>query len=165
MTPDKLAKIKALAEDPRGDPATREIARRAYARYAKEESFTCPSCGAVSHNHNDIRERYCGACHQFKDVPPWTPHNEQHPGLKTGAEYDKFRFMELGSWRKSVNGNPWIITKHKGVGYRFVLFKYKKSPTWGWMRVNTISEHTEWSGRFATIAEAHTDAWKALQMI
>lgn len=24
--------------------------------------FTCPRCGRVSHNPNDIRERYCGAC-------------------------------------------------------------------------------------------------------
>ena len=141
MTPAKLEKIRALAEDPRGDPATREIARRAYARYAHEPPT-------------------------FKDVPPWTPHNEQHPGLKTGAEYDKFRFMDLGSWRTAkATGNPWIITKHKGVGYHFVLFKHKKSPTWGWVRTNQVCDHTEFSGRFATIAEAHADAWKILQMI
>jgi protein-arginine kinase activator protein McsA len=30
-------------------------------------SFTCPSCGRVSYNLNDIRERYCGACHQWFD--------------------------------------------------------------------------------------------------
>jgi hypothetical protein len=28
-------------------------------------SFTCPKCGAVSYNPNDVRERYCGACHEF----------------------------------------------------------------------------------------------------
>jgi hypothetical protein len=28
-------------------------------------SFTCPKCGAVSHNPNDVREKYCGACHLF----------------------------------------------------------------------------------------------------
>jgi hypothetical protein len=28
-------------------------------------SFTCPRCGAVSANLNDIRERYCGRCHAF----------------------------------------------------------------------------------------------------
>jgi hypothetical protein len=26
-------------------------------------------CGIVSHNPNDVRERYCGACHEF--VRPW----------------------------------------------------------------------------------------------
>lgn len=25
-------------------------------------AFTCPFCGAVSHNPNDARERYCGRC-------------------------------------------------------------------------------------------------------
>jgi hypothetical protein len=28
-------------------------------------SFTCPKCNAVSYNPNDVRERYCGACHEF----------------------------------------------------------------------------------------------------
>jgi hypothetical protein len=27
--------------------------------------FECPVCGAVSHNPNDAREEYCGACHRF----------------------------------------------------------------------------------------------------
>ncbi len=27
--------------------------------------FTCPFCGAVSHNPNDVRERYCVRCHVF----------------------------------------------------------------------------------------------------
>lgn len=30
-------------------------------------SFVCPRCQAVSYNPNDIRECYCGACHQFAD--------------------------------------------------------------------------------------------------
>lgn len=28
-------------------------------------TFTCPKCFRVSHNPNDARERYCGACHEF----------------------------------------------------------------------------------------------------
>lgn len=140
MNPDKLAKIKALAEDSRGDPATREIARRAYARYAKEP---------------------------FQETPRWEPpRNPQHEGLKTGAEYDKFRFMDLGSWRTAkATGNPWHITKHKGIAYHFVLFRHKKSPTWGWVRTNQITDHVEFSGRFATLAEAHANAWTMLQTI
>jgi hypothetical protein len=30
-------------------------------------SYTCPHCGATSHNPNDERERYCGRCHRFAD--------------------------------------------------------------------------------------------------
>ena len=29
--------------------------------------FVCPICGAVSHNPNDARNRYCGACRVFPD--------------------------------------------------------------------------------------------------
>jgi hypothetical protein len=31
------------------------------------ESFTCPFCGAVSPNPNDIAQRYCVRCHVFVD--------------------------------------------------------------------------------------------------
>lgn len=30
-------------------------------------SFTCPKCGAVSYNPNDVREKYCGACQKFSN--------------------------------------------------------------------------------------------------
>jgi hypothetical protein len=29
-------------------------------------SFKCPTCGAVSYNDHDIRERYCGRCHAWQ---------------------------------------------------------------------------------------------------
>lgn len=28
-------------------------------------TFTCPKCGMVSHNPNDLKEGYCGACHAY----------------------------------------------------------------------------------------------------
>jgi Zn-finger nucleic acid-binding protein len=31
------------------------------------DAFTCPICGAVSHNRRDVEERYCGRCHLFVD--------------------------------------------------------------------------------------------------
>lgn len=31
------------------------------------DPFTCPFCGAVSHNPNDLAQRYCGRCHVFVD--------------------------------------------------------------------------------------------------
>lgn len=33
-------------------------------------SFHCPRCGAISFNTNDIREQYCGACHQYAGGMP-----------------------------------------------------------------------------------------------
>jgi ribosomal protein S27AE len=40
---------------------------RAQIRRIRQEAFTCPLCGAVSYNSNDVRERYCGRCHRFVD--------------------------------------------------------------------------------------------------
>lgn len=28
-------------------------------------TFTCPRCRRTSHNPNDVREGYCGACHDW----------------------------------------------------------------------------------------------------
>lgn len=28
-------------------------------------SITCPRCGRTSHNPNDVREGYCGYCHDW----------------------------------------------------------------------------------------------------
>jgi hypothetical protein len=38
-------------------------------------TFTCPDCGAVSHNPNDAREGYCGRCHAWTRPDPTTPGN------------------------------------------------------------------------------------------
>ncbi len=29
------------------------------------KSITCLKCGKTSYNENDVRERYCGYCHEF----------------------------------------------------------------------------------------------------
>lgn len=35
----------------------------------KTPSFTCPRCGAVSHNCKDVAEGYCGRCHDWTRAP------------------------------------------------------------------------------------------------
>jgi hypothetical protein len=122
----------------RGDPATRAIAQAALKRYATGSNEPAA----------------------FHDVPPYR--NQQHPGMRTSAEYDRFRFMDLGNWKTTANGNPTHIIVHKGRSYRIVLFKHKKSPTHGWMRIDTITDRTEFSGKFRTLAEAHLNAWTSL---
>lgn len=32
-------------------------------------SITCPRCGRTSYNPNDIREGYCGYCHDWTGTP------------------------------------------------------------------------------------------------
>jgi hypothetical protein len=31
--------------------------------------FSCPKCGRTSHHPDDIREGYCGACHDWTGTP------------------------------------------------------------------------------------------------
>lgn len=33
-------------------------------------SITCPRCGRTSRNPNDVREGYCGNCHDWTGAPP-----------------------------------------------------------------------------------------------
>jgi ribosomal protein L37E len=35
----------------------------------REAPFTCPRCGMTSYNPNDIREGYCGNCHDWTGRP------------------------------------------------------------------------------------------------
>jgi len=45
--------------------------RRRYGRFAdlKLPHITCPSCCRTSYNQNDIREGYCGSCHDWTSPP------------------------------------------------------------------------------------------------
>jgi hypothetical protein len=38
-------------------------------RPANQPSITCPRCGSVSYNRNDIAQGYCGACHWWTSDP------------------------------------------------------------------------------------------------
>jgi hypothetical protein len=140
LSPEKLEKIRALANDTRGDPATRAIAQAALKRYAAEPPKPPPRPGV-------------------------DPHNYQHPGMRTSPEYDRYRFMDLGAWKTTTKGNPTYVMVHRGRSYRIVLFRHKKRPTHGWMRIDTITEDVVFSGAFSTIGEAHNDAWKSLMAI
>lgn len=40
----------------------------AHVRPSPPKSITCPQCGRTSHNPNDVREKYCGNCHQYHDT-------------------------------------------------------------------------------------------------
>jgi hypothetical protein len=138
VTPDKLAKIRALAEDMRGDPATRMIALKILARYAKDEEPV------------------------FHDVPP-APENPA--GMHNAPEYERYTFMSLRNWGRSKNGNFVHTTSHKGRGYRVVLFPYKKTPTFGWVRTDVATNQEVWSGRFSDLEGAHRNAWESLKSI
>jgi hypothetical protein len=46
-----------------------DILAKLSAAFGLPMTFTCPQCGAVSHNPNDLAHGYCGRCHDFTGVP------------------------------------------------------------------------------------------------
>jgi hypothetical protein len=50
-----------------------------------EPSFTCPRCGRTSHHPNDVREGYCGACHDWTGQPSRDGITLAVPGEPGGA--------------------------------------------------------------------------------
>jgi hypothetical protein len=35
----------------------------------RDTAILCFTCGRISHNPNDVEQKYCGACHRFHDQP------------------------------------------------------------------------------------------------
>jgi len=140
ITPQRLAAIKALADDPRGDPNTRAIARRKLEEYQTE----FPSLFGHPHFRGD-------------------PRNPPNPRTQTSPEYEKFKFMNMDSWKQSAKGNWSTGITHKRHTYGVTLFKYK-SGLWGWVR--SFRESATWCNRrFDNVGEAQRDAWENLMRI
>ena len=49
------------------------------------DSITCPRCGMTSYNPNDIREGYCGNCHDWTALPV----NEHGNVIDYGPQFDE----------------------------------------------------------------------------
>ena len=142
MRIELIEKIKRLADDARGDPATRARAQE------KLEAYR----GSHPHLFEPPKDR----------KPP--PHPRVH-GLRTDPVYDYYVFTDLQRWDRTKNGNLIYSVYHKGISYKLVLFKHKRTDTFGWMRVDTFNNQTVFSGRFGTIGEAQGDSWASLMTI
>lgn len=44
------------------------------------DSYTCPNCGRTSYNPNDVRESYCGFCHEYEESEKPEVHNIYRDG-------------------------------------------------------------------------------------
>lgn len=144
MNPARIAKIKALAEDARGDPATRARA---------QEKLTV------------LRTLHP---HLFEAEKPKFHNVQQDPrvhGMRRDQAYEYYIFTDLSLWGETKAGNKVHHAYHKGIIYRIVLFQHHKTPTWGWMRINDTQGGTVFSQRFGTMEEAHADAWANLMLV
>ena len=137
MNPKTLDKIRALANDTRGDPATRSRAQEKLRELGQEEPPPQP---------------------KLKRAPA----NRLHPGMRTDPLYELRTFNDLTQWGTTKSGNFIHHVYRYGITYRIVLFRHKKTDTFGWMREDDLNGQTEFSDRFRTLGEAHADAWRNL---
>jgi len=61
-------KLKRGGKAERWAPRVQEITLK---DFEKEPSIICPKCGMESYNPNDIKNQYCGNCHQFHEHFKW----------------------------------------------------------------------------------------------
>lgn len=63
-------------------------------------SITCPNCGATSYNPNDIREGYCGNCHDFTSP-------RKALAEEAGLDVTKCEFCDgdlMRPWKRGLDG-------------------------------------------------------------
>ena len=135
MTPARRAKIKALAEDARGNPATRAIAQRMLKRYPE------PPKPPRQQRVSGVERSPEYLQFIFMDLNRWKPYGKKGQGLSHITSYGGIAY--------------------KFVLYKF---SQPIGAVWGWKRTSGKDvkvSHT----LFETRTEAHKDAWKSLQTI
>ncbi len=141
-------------------------------------SITCPVCGRTSHNPNDVREGFCGACHAWTGAAEHMVHSvpfeieqdmyydrQGHPitlaryawliGYHTRTEvYKRIALDDIGLYRVST---VWLGANHNwtGVGppiiFETMVFLAGSSEDWGMHRYAT--EEQALAGHEAVCAE------------
>jgi hypothetical protein len=85
------------------------------------DTYVCPVCGRESHNPNDARERYCGACHAYtsEEPPPgmrWIRFEGGRNGafgrmLRDGVEKDSEYIVIVEDERYQYDGAKFVLTE------------------------------------------------------
>jgi hypothetical protein len=57
-----------------------------YITLANDQAILCLDCGLISFNPNDVRERYCGNCHEFHDAKEVKARVREHFASTPAAE-------------------------------------------------------------------------------
>ena len=154
LTPQKIAAIKAVADDARGEPNTRAAAKAKQEQYRRERPDLFQE-GMTPKMFNDImnqaRAAYGGNQHQ----------NPPNPRMQKSDEFAKWRFMGMDNWKRSDNGN-YTITVSSGFLAEFRVTLFKKENRWKWVFSRNNGDTTFSSHSFSVIDEAMRDAWASL---
>lgn len=157
LTPKRIAAIKAIADDERGDPNTRAVARRKLEQLRREqpEAFLDDYYERARKMNDDIIRRYTN--------------NPPNPRMRPAEDFTKWRFMNTDQWKRTPAGNYTIILLLEHQQYRVTVFRSKarakwEGPGWGWVRSGPIGASKFSAGRFETFVEAQRDAWNNLSL-
>jgi hypothetical protein len=157
LTPRKIAAIKALADDVRGDPNTRAAAQAKLEQYRREH----PEIFSETMHDRILRAAKEVAAKRYTNNPP-------NPRRRHTDEFAKWRFFEMDNWKHKPNGNYTIIISTGFDSYLVTLFRHKATPTWGWSRVpmeNWLDTPVFSYSKFETVGQAREDAWTSLETI
>jgi hypothetical protein len=153
---DLIRKIALVAGDERGHPRIREIA------FGKLAAFK------ISHTHLFVLPMSEDDPEGEDDAPPWSDVADVEgvrgpPPPAPLTAKDRARFMDAQNWRETTNGNVSILIMVNDIEYRVVLFKHKKTPTFGALRIDTDTDQTTFMhGWWLTREEARLGAWQEL---
>jgi hypothetical protein len=73
-------------------------------------SITCPRCGRTSHNPNDVREGYCGNCHD------WT--GAIASMVEPGRTFDRGMYFDRQGHEISLARWAWLNSRERFADYR-----------------------------------------------
>lgn len=106
----------------------------------KPESIVCPECGRASWNSNDIREGFCGNCHDWTTATPDSTPYMQWAGLDGRRELGMFwdrdgapigmeqwailrgdlEYSTIGRWKGTGDKEKWLLsTVWMGIDHSF----------------------------------------------
>ena len=149
---EQILKIARLAGDERAHPMMRQVAFDKLATFQETHPHLFWTPG---------QDEPVGAP-MWADVPD-APGSAAppHPTPSSGSPA---WFTNLNDWGKTSNGNPTIVVCEPGKpDYRTVLFAHKRTPTFGWLRIDASTDIEVFSQtRYATRDEALRASWEAL---
>jgi hypothetical protein len=144
-----IMEIAALAGDERAHPAVRQVAFNKLAAFQETHPhlFWMPG-------QDEPREPEPGPP-MWTDVP-YASDVASAASAPPPPSGPPAWFTDLSGWDTTTKGNPTIVITESGKpDYRIVLFAHKRSPTFGWLRINTSPDIEVFSQtRYATRDEA-----------
>jgi hypothetical protein len=91
-------------------------------------SRTCPKCGMTSYNPDDIREGYCGNCHDWVILPPTV---KQFGDPRKDATWQLLPAEPGVCWQCARDHEPELPHDAQSLHYKYTFYaEHDRWPTW-----------------------------------